>query len=83
MGVHPLHAMAGIEEPVEQHEVLAMRVGQPFQRRPGSGADRLDQIRVRLAVRLGLDIAGEPVDRITDTGRPLPAGSASRNEAGG
>ena len=79
--VHATRAVAGIIEIVHDREWQAITVGEPFDGRAGrvryDSHDRL----VRLAMRLGLDLAREQGGRIGDLKQALKTRAGGGDEA--
>ena len=78
--VHAQCAVAGVQEPLDQHERHAVRVGEPFERRARCAADGFDHARVRLVVILAPDVGDHQRERVGDASLPLPARLAGGNE---
>jgi hypothetical protein len=79
--VHAQHAVAGIEEALDEIERHAVRVGEPFHGRAGFAANGFDLLRIGLALVLGEDVARHQRRRIGDALGALKARIAGHDHA--
>ena len=80
--MHAHGGVAGVVEVVNHIERQAETISQPFDEWPGALCDRSDERRVRLVIRLALDIGGEQLRAVGNALGALKARTGGRDEPG-